>query len=136
MKMYVILSLFLLTTFLLDWDTLHAGKPLVIPMGTNCAPFIVDLFLFGYERDFMVSVSLDTQCDAINAFNNTSSYLDDILNIDNPFFDSIICKVYPPELTLVKANPSDVEAPFLELLTISNGYVNTKIYDKRDNYDF
>ena len=57
-----------------------------IPMCTNCAPLIADLILFCYERDFMVSLSGDTLAVVIEAFNSTSRYLDDILNIDNPYF--------------------------------------------------
>ena len=55
-----------------------------IPMGTNCAPFVADLFLFCYERDFMLSLSDNNQTDIIKAFNSTSRYLDDLFNIDNP----------------------------------------------------
>ena len=50
-------------------------------MGTNCAPLVADLFLFCYERDLMMSLSDDKQADDIDAFNTTSRYLDDILNI-------------------------------------------------------
>ena len=52
-------------------------------MGTNCAPLVADLFLFCYETDFMMSLSDDKQADVIDAFNTTSRYLDDILNINN-----------------------------------------------------
>ena len=58
-------------------------------MDTICAPLVVDLFLFCYERDFMLSLSEDNQSDVIEAFNSTSLYLDDLLNIDNSFFDSM-----------------------------------------------
>ena len=45
--------------------------------------------------------------------------------------------IYPPELQLNKANTSDTEAPFLDLhLSISNGFVSSKSYDKRDDFDF
>ena len=47
-------------------------------MGTNCAPLVADIFLFGYERDFMMSLADDKQADVINAFNTTSRYLGDI----------------------------------------------------------
>ena len=57
-----------------------------IPMGTYCAPLVADLFLFCYERDFMLSLSDNKQADTIEAFNSTSRYLDDLLNIDNPYF--------------------------------------------------
>jgi hypothetical protein len=69
-----------------------------IPMGTNCAPLVADLFLYCYERDFMLKLKPDSQADVIAAFNNTSRYLDDILNLDNPFFDSMISSIYPKEL--------------------------------------
>ena len=52
-------------------------------MDINCAPLVADLFLFCYERDFMLSLSKDTQSDVIEAFNSISPYLDDLLNIDN-----------------------------------------------------
>ena len=108
-----------------------------IPMGTNCAPLVADLFLFCYERDFMTSLSDVKQAEIIEAFKSTCRYLDDLLNIDNPYFEGIVNRIYPPELQLNKANTSDTEAPFLDLhLSISNGFVSSKIYDKRDDFDF
>ena len=64
-------------TFLLDNIFVRFGTKLYrqvvgIPMGTNCAPLVADLFLFCYERDFMMSLSDDKQADVIDAFNTTS----------------------------------------------------------------
>ena len=73
-------------------------------MGTNCAPLVADLFLYCYERDFMLSLSEDKQQDVIVAFNNTSRYLDDIFNLDNPYFDQMVSDIYPHELQLNKTN--------------------------------
>ena len=56
-----------------------------IHFGTNCALLVANLFLFSYERDFIVSLSDDKQTDIINAFNITSRYLDDILNNNNVY---------------------------------------------------
>ena len=64
-----------------------------IPMGTSCAPLVADLFLFYYERDFMMSLSDDKQADVIDAFNTTSRYLDDILNINNVYFDNMVSQI-------------------------------------------
>ena len=106
-------------------------------MGTNCAPLVADLFLFCYVRDFMTSLSDVKQAEIIEAFKSTSRYLDDLLNIDNPYFEGMVNRIYPPELHLNKANTSDTEAPFLDLhLSISKGFVSSKIYDKRDDFDF
>ena len=83
-------------------------------MGTNCARLVADLFLFCHERDFMKDLSSDNQVDIIKAFNSTSRYLDDLLNIDNPYFEGMVDQMYPPKLQLNKANTSDTEAPFLD----------------------
>ena len=110
-----------------------------IPMGTNCAPLVADLFLFCYERDFMTPLSDVMQAEIIEAFKSTSRYmyLDDLLNIDNLYFEGMVNRIYPPELQLKKANTSDTEAPFLDLhLSISHGFVSSNIYDKRDDFDF
>ena len=74
-------------------------------MGTNCAPLEAGFSLFCYERDFMLSLSGDVN----EAFSSASRYLDDLLNIDNNFFDSMINHTYPSEL---QANVSDTEASF------------------------
>ena len=69
--------------------------------------------------------------------NSTSGYLDDILNIDNPCFEGMVNQIFSLELQSNKANISDTEAPFLDLhLSIANGFVSSKIYDKRDDFDF
>jgi hypothetical protein len=99
-----------------------------IPMGTNCAPLVADLFLYCYERDFMLKLKPDSQADVIAAFNNTSRYLDDIFNLDNPFFDSMVSSIYPKELKLNRANSSDTSAAFLDLdLSIKRDDFNFKI---------
>ena len=85
-----------------------------IPIDTNCAPLVVDLFPFCYERDFMMSLSDDKPAYIIDAFNTKSRYLDDILNIDNVYFDNMVRQKYPSELQLNKANTSDTEAAFLD----------------------
>ena len=80
-------------TFLIDNFYIRFGSKLHrqtvgIPMGTYCAPLVADLLLFCYERDFMLAFSDDNQSEVNEAFSSTSRYLDDLLNIDNNFFDS------------------------------------------------
>ena len=79
-----------------------------IPMGTNCAPLVGDLFLFCYQRCFMTSLSGDNKANIIEAFNSTSRYLDDLLNIDHPYFEGLVYR-----------GSTDV----LRLLQISSGAV-------------
>ena len=75
----------------------------------------------------MMSLSDDKQADVIDALNTTSRYLDDILNINNVYFDNMISQIYPSELHLIKANTFDTEAAFLDLhLSISNDLFQPK----------
>ena len=76
-------------------------------MDTNCAPLIVDLFLYCYERDFMSNLKKSKRFDLIDKFNDTSRYLDDIFTIDNSEFIEHIPDLYPRELRLNKPNTSD-----------------------------
>ena len=129
-------------TFLLDNIFVRFGDTIYrqvvgIPMGTNCAPLVADLFLYCYERDFMLKLNPNTEADIINAFNKTSRYLDDILNLDNPHFETMFMSIYPKELTLNKANTSNDKAAFLDLnLSIDNDRVTSSIYDKREDFNF
>ena len=130
--------------YLLDNIYIRFGSKLyrqnvAIPMGTNCAPLVADLFLLCYERGFMKSLTKEKRHDLIDAINSTSRYLDDLLNIDNIHFEHMVHRIYPAELQLNKANASDTEAAFLDLnLSIYNDIlvVSTKIYDKRDDFNF
>ena len=111
----------MLDNILSRFDTKLYRQVVGLPMGTNCAPLVADLFLFCYERDFMMSLTDDKQADIIDAFNTTSRYLDDILNINNVYFDNMVSQIYPLEHQLNKANTSDTKAAFLDLhLSFSN----------------
>ena len=75
----------------------------------------------------MKSPTKENRYDMIDAFNSTSRYLDDLLNIDNIHFEQMVHRIYPAELQLNKANASDTEAAFLDLnLSIHNDIVSTK----------
>ena len=93
-------------------------------MDTNCPPLVADLFLFCYERDFMMSLSDDKQDDIIDAFNTTSRYLDDILNIYNVYLDNMVSQIYPSELQLNKANSSAGIYQFLMILFLPKFMIN------------
>ena len=81
---------FLLAIIFIQFGTNRYRQVVGIPMCTNCAPLVADLFLFCYERDFMMSLSDDKQVDVIDAFNSTSRYLDDILIVNNVYFANMV----------------------------------------------
>ena len=60
----------------------------------------------------MASISYNKEAEIIQTCNSTSRCLNDLLNIDNPYFEGMVGRIYPPELQLNKANASDTEAPF------------------------
>ena len=95
------------------------------------------MYKHGFERDFRASLSYNKEAENIQSNNSASRYLDELLNIDNLYFEGMMGQNDSPELQLNKANASDTEAPFLDLhLSISNGFVSPKNYDKRDDFDF
>ena len=107
--------------FFIRFGTKLYRQTIGIPIGTNCAPLVADLFLFCYERYLMKSLSRENQADIIEAFISTLRYLDNLLNTDNIYFDQMVDHIYPTELQLNRANSSDTEVPFLDLnLCISN----------------
>ena len=76
----------------------------------------------------MLSISDKNQADAVKSFNYTSRKLDDLLNIDNHYFEQMVSQIYPIELQLNKTNYFYTEAPFLDF-DLSNLWHT--IYDKR-----
>ena len=82
--------IFLLENSFIRFGTKLCRQVVGMPMGTYCAPLVAVLFLFCYERDFMMSLSDDKQADVIDALNTTSRYSDDIFNINNANFDNMV----------------------------------------------
>ena len=108
-----------------------------IPMGTNCAPLIADLFLDCYERGFISDLQKSKRFDLIDMFNDTSRYPDDIFTIYNPEFEKHIPDIYTSELQLNKANTSHKETSFLDLnIKVIGSDIHTSVYHKRDDFGF
>ena len=61
----------------------------------------------------MDSLNHDNQADVIEAFNSTSRYLDDLLNIYNPYFEGMVKQIHPPELQLKKSKQHKYRSPLL-----------------------
>ena len=105
-------------------------------MGASCSPLVADLFLFCCGRGFILSLSGSGRTDIIEAFNSTSRCLGDLLGVGNPYFEQVVGQICPAGLRLVGANSSDAEAPFFLNLSVANGIVSSRVYDKRDDFNF
>ena len=105
-----------------------------IPMGTNCAPLLADLFLYSYESEFLQKLVKDKKIHEARAFNFTYRYIDDDLSINNSRFAEFLPLIYPSELQVKETTDTASSASFLDLYLEfdDSGQLGTKIYDKRD----
>ena len=109
-----------------------------IPMGTNCAPYLANIFLHMYEVDFIEKLNIDGKYRVASLFNNVFRYQDDCLVLnDCKQFSRYIASIYPEEMVLENTNISRVVSNYLDLcITLNNGNFSYKSYDKREDYMF
>ena len=109
-----------------------------IPVGTNCAPLLTDLFLYSYKNEFLDNMIRSGHRRLARSFNLCCRYKDDVIVFNNKKLLEYLKEIYPSHLTVEKANESDHLAHFLDLAFIidSGGKLSTRLYDKRDNFDF
>ena len=107
-----------------------------IPMGTDCAPLVANLFLFYYEYKYMRNL-IKTNLIRAKRFCNTMRYIDDLLTLNNTLFHSAIEDIYPVQLKLKKTSESSTTLSYLDIqITIVNGKYSTAVYDKRNYFNF
>ena len=108
-----------------------------IPMGTICASLLADLCSFSYEAEFVHTLLARKQKRLAACFNFTFRYIDDVLSINNDAFHHHLHAIYPPELEIKETTDSSESASYLDLLLcMTKGQLSTKLYDKRDDFDF
>ena len=106
-----------------------------IPMGTNCAPLLADLFLYSYENKFLDNMIKSGHRRLARSFNLCYRYINDLVVFNNRKFLDYLKRL---QLIVEKANKSDHLADYLDLIFIigSGGKLSTRLYDKRDDFDF
>ena len=109
-----------------------------IPMGTNCAPLLADLFLYTYEADFMQMLQKSGAKNQCSKFNFTFRYIDDVLSLNNSKFSDYIEDIYPEEFEIKDTTDSPQFSNYLDLrLEIHDkSNLSTRLYDKRDDFNF
>ena len=109
-----------------------------IPMGTNCAPLLADIFLYSYEADFIQSLLSTWKKKLASQFNFTYRYIDDVLSINNPDFENYLGQMYHAELEIKNTTERNTSASYLDLLLSigKDGQLRTYLYDKRDDFKF
>ena len=109
-----------------------------IPMGTNCAPLLADLFLYSYENEFLDKLIKEGKRKLARRFNLSCRYIDDLISFNNKRFKEFISDIYPKELTISETTESTSVASYLDLLFTRDrsNNITTKLYDKRDAFGF
>jgi hypothetical protein len=102
-----------------------------IPIGTNCAPLLADLFSYSYESEFLQKLVKDKKIHEARAFDFTYRYIDDVLSINNSRFAEFLSLLYPPELEAKETTDTTLSASFLDLYLEFDDSC-----DKRDDFNF
>ena len=133
----------LVNDYLIDNVYVKAGnrvyrQTIGIPMGTDCAPQLANLYLFPHEYMYMRAL-MKSNLGMAKRFCNTVRYniIDDLLALNNKKFEEEIVNIYPPELTLKWTTKSDTTLSYLDVsISICQGKFITEVFDKRDNFNF
>ena len=106
--------------------------------GTNCAPLLADLFYYLYENEFLDNMIKSGHRRLARSFNLWYRYIDYLIVFNNKKFLDYLKEIYPSKLTVEKANKSAHLADYLDLTFIidSGGKLSSRLYDKRDDFDF
>ena len=109
-----------------------------IPVRTDCAPLLAHLFLYSYENEFLDNMIKSGHRRLARSFNLCCRYIDDLIVFSNKKFLDYLKEIYPSQLTVEKANKPDHLADYLDLTFIidSGGKLLTRLYDKRNDFDF
>ena len=105
-------------------------------MDTNCAPLLVDLFLYLYEADFIQGIRKKNEKKLARSFNFTFRDIDDVLSLNNSRFGDFVDRIYHIELEIKDTAYTDRSASYLDLHNDNEWRLKTKLYDKRDDFNF
>ena len=123
---------------MLGYDGQLFRQTIGIPMGTNCAPLLTDLFLYSYESEFLDKLVKEGKRKLTRKFHLLYRYIDDFISFNNKRFMEFTSDIYPKELKISETTESTSIASYLDLLFIRDkiNNITTKLDDKRDTFGF
>ena len=132
-----------MTEFLVDSIYVSFGGQLFrqivgIPMGTNCVPLLVDLFLYSYENEFLDKLIKEGKGKLARKFNLSYRYIDDLISFSNKRFKEFISDIYPKEPTISETTEFTSVASYCDVLFTrdKSNNITTKLFDKRNAFGF
>ena len=107
-------------------------------MGTNCAPYLANLFLHVYEYEYLSALINEGKLDLAKRLSMMSRYQDDcVVFNDDAAFEQHYKLIYPPEMELKNTNISPAKCTFLDLtISVYRGKFHYKSFDKRNSFGF
>ena len=122
-------------TFVVNGDVIRR-QIVGIPMGTNYAPLLANLYLYAHESRFIDRVIQTHGVQRARSFHMTFRLIDDVLSVDNALFED--CDdLYPSELTLEQTSISDSEVTFLGIHIVDNNdSLVLDVYNKKKAFPF
>ena len=119
---------FLIDNIFVEYGGQIFQQTIGIPMGTNCAPLLADLFLYTYEAEFIQELLKTKKKSLAQSFNLTHRYIDDVLSLSNAKFEDYLHQIYPEELDIKNTTDTLESASYLDLyLQIDHrGHLRTK----------
>ena len=109
-----------------------------IPLGTNSAPHMANIYLAEYEHRFIMKLDQSNKSKELKLLKSIFRFQDDLLVLnDNGLFDTIFKDIYPVEMILKKTNLSPQKVNFLDItISIYQDKFRYKCYDKRNDFNF
>jgi hypothetical protein len=109
-----------------------------IPMGTNSAPHLANIYLYVYEYEYIERLIDKKDVKSLGKLKNIFRFQDDLFAVnDNGLFEEVLGDIYPIEMIVSKTNISTSKCSYLDLLiSIYQGKFRIKLFDKRDDYKF
>ncbi|KAK3083912.1 hypothetical protein FSP39_005205 [Pinctada imbricata] len=109
-----------------------------IPMGTNCAPLLADIFFYSCEAGFIQSLVSEGKGYLASDFNFTCRCMDDVLSVSGPRFADCLGSGCPSGLGVGGTTETNNSASYLDIMLScgAGGHMNTSLYDKRDDFNF
>jgi hypothetical protein len=109
-----------------------------IPMDINCVPVLAELLLYSYGADFIQGFLKKNEKKLDWSINFTFGYIDDVLSLNTSRFGDFVYRIYPNDIEIKDSTDTDRSVSYLDLhLEIDSEWrLRTKLYDKRDDFNF
>lgn len=127
---------FLIDSIFVVFDSCVFQQRVSIPIGTNCAPILADLFLYLYETDLIQGSLQRKEKKLDQSFTNSFCCIDNVLSLSNVWFEDFLDHIFPNELEIKDTSNTLKSTSYLYLENNYEDQFRSKLYDKRDNCNF